>query len=482
MKHPKRFNSAQFINLHDERLTSHGLSRVNFEKIQIRMSIIDFKLKDLSYREIQDIILRTYSTTISKEFIAQTLVIAGKRAKWLNHYYDALVIPKIKVLECDEVFQGQNTCLFGAADKWSSYLVSLEFLQNRGHEAIKAQFEKFDRYFGDLQIIITDGLTTYPGVLDDILNEIIHLQCQVHAMRNIYKEQDIFKRKARVARRYQKKLENKVKTNKNLLAQKRSELRNYERQLTRWIKSRNSYYAQYGIKRYSKKSTWTVKQHKISNKLNYLRASIRSKKRTIKNLCRKRTKLAQDLDLSIKKYSEKQQINLQTGRLVARFKALLATSSRDYVIERPRYEQILQRSRYKIAPILRKFLQNHPRLFSLQLNDIDDLLSPNYRNSNTIERIFSLFRCFLNKIKTISKTETGYALLELLRFRHNFTPPKTGIHNRESPLKQVGIHSKYDNYIDALFQIPMSFTLLQTQLIEECPHIQRRLPPVGGAT
>lgn len=51
--------------------------------------------------------------------------------------------------------------------------------------------------------------------------------------------------------------------------------------------------------------------------------------------------------------------------------------------------------------------------------------------------------------------------MEILRFKYNMTPPKTGIHTHESPLQRLNIHTKYATYLNALFP-----SIQNTRLVE----------------
>jgi len=72
-------------------------------------------------------------------------------------------------------------------------------------------------------------------------------------------------------------------------------------------------------------------------------------------------------------------------------------------------------------------------------------------NTNGIEGIFGIMRPLLNQARLFYDTPQSEAILEIFRFKYNFSKPRTGPNRYQSPLERCGVHSRYKTYLDALF-------------------------------
>ncbi|MHA1341840.1 MAG: hypothetical protein ACTSRZ_17510 [Promethearchaeota archaeon] len=65
--------------------------------------------------------------------------------------------------------------------------------------------------------------------------------------------------------------------------------------------------------------------------------------------------------------------------------------------------------------------------------------------------IFGRSRAFLDKYRTILGSAFQESIFEILWLHHNLSRPYTGLRKDTSPLERLGVHSKYNNYLDVLF-------------------------------
>nr|MDO8116425.1 hypothetical protein [Candidatus Sigynarchaeota archaeon] len=120
---------ANFISPPTTPLTCPSRRDMLTSDVHLKRLIVDLKLDCLSYFEIKNHVKRIYGLDISRNYIADVIIDAGKRARHLNGIYDSKVRGHFKVIEIDETFQGQNTCFLGVTDKESTYLLLLVQLQ-----------------------------------------------------------------------------------------------------------------------------------------------------------------------------------------------------------------------------------------------------------------------------------------------------------------------------------------------------------------
>ncbi|OLS15277.1 MAG: hypothetical protein RBG13Loki_1058 [Promethearchaeota archaeon CR_4] len=232
---------------------------------------------------------------------------------------------------------------------------------------------------------------------------------------------------------------------------KRRQLKGKQARLVKAEQARDHYNTVHDIKRNAKNAPWTPERNVLKANLNQLRAEVRSKAATIATLEEQIPTLQKALKKVEKSYQKKKQASLQAGRLAARFKALLQSRPADFATGKAQLDTILARSKNVLAPKLRKFLKTHPELFATKVPDLDALCPPAAATTNIIEGIFGLLRPLLRKARHFGATPAAAALFEIVRLRHNLTPPYTGPNNGTTPLERVGVHSRYADYLDALF-------------------------------
>jgi len=413
--------------------------------------ILDLKVKDNSYNEIIDHCLWALDMKVTKEQIMEIIIAAGKRAKHLNGIYDELVQASVEILVLDEVFQGRSNCFFGCADARSHYLFLFQDLAHRSEEAISNALHSMGLSFDNLKLAITDGLASYPNAISTFLETVIHVLCQVHAYRIILRDQDCYHQDAKKALTALKEAELALERHRTTIHEKQIELSLKNRQLDNAIKKRDAYHLKHGIKKYSKKAPWTEQRLKLKAKIANLRAGIRSQNTTVKHLKQKTKSLQIVLFPLDQQYREKKQISLQTGRLVHRFHELMKCSVGDFPKVKMQFEECLIKSKYPIATKIRQFLKDHPALLVTKTKELATLCPPSVATTNIIEGIFGILRPLLTKGRHFHETPVTDAFFEIIRFHFNFTPPFTGINKDKSPLERAGVHSKYNDYLDALF-------------------------------
>lgn len=475
MKRPKSYNrpkfkkgsiiGAPYLPEILEVLSSRDLCRM----------VIDFKVKDLSHHEIEDFFARGLHLPITQPEIEAILLAAGTRAKQLNGIYDAQVHPHIETLEFDEIFQGRENCYLGCADAASHYLFMLEWIEGRSEDTLRRIMVALGDVFDEVKLIITDGLKAYSELIPETFEKAVHLFCTVHAFRIILREQEEVERGARKAYAKLKDLRTDLTHERSKIYAKRQKIKRRKRQLTRWIQKQDDYYRNYGIKKNAKKEIWTPERIWIKERLNFIRAMIRSQEKTLREAEEDFPKMKLAIAKAENAYLPKKQDALQSGRLVGEFKALLKSSPDDYSVRRAKFEQHLNGNSYSIAGKLRKFLKEHPEMFTTKTPYLDALCPPSMANTNIIESIFGRIRPFLKKARRFRPTPIATALFEIVRLRYNLTSPYTGPNRCQSPLERAGIRSKYRDYLDALLPPTREINYLCSSLFNPGRKSQSRL-------
>ena len=451
MKHPKlnKFSNV----LKSSCLSDNTIIKPNLilDETFIKRIIINLKLDDSSYNQIQRTFNQSFGLIVNKQFIADTLREDGARARHLNGIYDAMVKPQIKILEIDEIFQGRSNVFIGTADKRSRYLLQFKPIKNRQIPELKKILTPLLEHLDCPELIVTDGLQSYKTVIPRVFDSVPHLFCHVHALRVMFREQETYNTATNRALHKLEIPKKQLSNNTKTLYNKRRKLKRYELNLSRLIHVRDNYYRDHGIRPYSKDIKWTSKLLFFKDKLSFYRTIVRFLKRSIETKKTKILKLKKQLESLLLVYRQKQQISLQVGRLVGRFKRLLSCKNESFSVKKDNFERILEKSSYQLANKIKKFMKNNHALFTTKTPELEKIIKYAEHNTNIIEGIFGECRPILNKIRYLKNTDVSFAFLEIWRLKHNLSPPFTGIHNHECPLERCSIHSRYKTYLDALY-------------------------------
>jgi hypothetical protein len=430
------------------------VSRAEIETIVRKREIVYLKLADLSYNQIIDYFMNFRGVLLTKYHIASVMREAGRRARHLNGIYDARVSGRIRIIEIDEVFQGQKNCYLGVVDKESHYFLVFTRLANRSIESFKAVLEPLFDDLDQLELVITDALAAYKSVIPGVFEGVLHVICHVHGYRVFLKEGDKINRVAQKAATELQDKHDDLSEKKQSLIRKKRHLKGLEKRLLRNETKRQAFLSAHGIKKYAKKRKYMAQRKTFNMEANILRGSIRSLKKTLVSIGKKIQVGLAELSALEQDLAAKKQVALQSGRLIARFRRLLDCKPDVFEAELARYNAALDRSRYPVAAKIKKFIKNNPAIYATNLPNAKVSCPPNFINTNTAEGTFSISRPVLNKAKHFFDSEQSEALLEVFRLKFNMSAPYTGPNKHWSPLERAGVNSSFLTWIEALFPLP----------------------------
>ena len=242
---------SNFLNLPSTPLLTPSRFTLTKEDVDVKREIIDLKMKDMSYNQIVEHFAEHRNVKITKHYISDIILEAGKRAKHLNGIHDSLVRGRFKVIEIDEMFQGRSCCYLGVVDKESHYVLKFVRMGDRAREAFKEELELLLEAVENLEIIITDGYTVYKTLVPELADGIVHLLCHVHSYRIFIKEADAYHRQAADAFKKLKKMEARLGKARHALSLKRAQLKRLRKKVARLESNYDAYRAREGVKKYS---------------------------------------------------------------------------------------------------------------------------------------------------------------------------------------------------------------------------------------
>lgn len=432
------------------------ISRAEIEAIVRKREIVYLKMADLSYNQIIDYFMNFRGVLITKYHIASVMREAGRRARHLNGIYDVRVSKRIRIIEIDEVFQGQKNCYLGVVDKQSHYLLVFARLANRSIESFKAVLEPLFDDLDHLELVITDALAAYKSVIPGVFEGVLHVICHVHGYRVFLKEGEKINRAAQKAATELNDKKKDIAEKRHTLIVKKKHLKRLEERLLRNETNRQAFLSALGIKKYAKTRKHAAQRKVFNVKANVLRGSIRSLKKTLVSLGKKIQDGIADLAALEQDVATKKQVAFQSGRLIARFRHLLNCKPEAFEAELARYNAAIDRSKYPVAKKIKKFIKNNPAIYATNLPNAKVSIPPNLVNTNTAEGMFSISRPILDKAKHFFDSDQSEALFEVFRLKLNMSTPYSGPNKHWSPLERAGVNSSYQTWIEALFPLPGS--------------------------
>jgi len=410
--------------------------------------VTDLTLKGLSLNQTREHLHLLYNIDLTKHELQHIRYEAARKAKEVNHKLDRDVATKVKTMEIDEEFQGNENVILGAADKKSAYVLGIKHAPDRTEASLTAFLRPIARTCANIQVVITDLFRPYAAVVKSLFARARHLLCHVHACRAVMRRLSRLEAKAR---RLQRQAEEDAKTLDRLKGQikgadaKQKELAKKVRDLEGEMEALEE------KKRAAREGRTKIVDNQLESKnarLVRYRASAKELEKRLARMRKRRDKLAGQVRKVPRELKRSQQDALQSGRLAKKFYDLLDDRSPSFEAHKARFFEVLGRSRWTLAPYLAKFTNEHPELFSLRkARD----LAPNHQNTNRIEGIFGLFRPLLNSTRLLQTPAGINAYGELFRLYHNVTPPFTGPHNDTAPAERLGAKLHGKTYLDFLF-------------------------------
>ena len=241
---------STFLNLPSTPLLSPSRYSLTKDDIAVKREIIDLKMKDMSYNQIVEHFVEHRNIKFTKHEISDIILEAGTRAKHLNGIYDSKVRHRFKVIEIDEVFQGNSCCYLGVVDKESHYVLKFARMEDRARETFKEELELLLGAIENLEVIITDGFSIYKTLVPELCDGIVHLLCHVHSYRIFIKEADVYHRQAADALKNLKKEEGRLVDAKHALSSKRRQQKRLGDKVARIESKYDAYRSRMGFKKY----------------------------------------------------------------------------------------------------------------------------------------------------------------------------------------------------------------------------------------
>ena len=94
--------------------------------------------------------------------VRKVLMKNHRRIQVVNHKFDFLLIPCIRLLEIDETFKGMRVSLLVVIDTWTGYILYFSWLKERSKDGILNALATLKGQLGEILLVLTDGAPYFP--------------------------------------------------------------------------------------------------------------------------------------------------------------------------------------------------------------------------------------------------------------------------------------------------------------------------------
>ena len=424
------------------------LSRVEHRQI------LDLLLAPMSPNRLARHFSHVFQKHISPWNIKQLLLSCKKQIEMVNERFDKIVGRKVIILQIDETFKGQKVSILVVIDAITGYIFHLEWLDRRTEEVISKQLSPLRETLRNITLVMTDGAPYFPEVVKNLCPDAFHQICLVHVKRGLYQYLQDYKTKYHEdLRTYQSVhkalLSNKVKTKEKRYIQKK-----LVQKLKYWEQKRREAREKYNVLPYQRGILEKFPDLRMINeKLNFVRAQIRSLNHTIENLGEQETSLKAQKDSAFQQKNKAWGKYMVKCRLLHRFYRLFNLKGERYEIERVKLLSYLKEKCEEDCELLQeisRLLLKTNSLDTVNKADCPIQLNFHYINTNTIENINSQIRPFLECLRKITNSDYIKTYFSLLRLYLNTRRPFSGMRCDTSPLERYGYDLRGKDYLDLL--------------------------------
>ncbi|MHA1292949.1 MAG: transposase [Promethearchaeota archaeon] len=444
----------QFKDCINGEICSHNDNRnCPFTRSEQRQ-ILDLLLVPMSPNRISRHLSCVFRKNISPWKIKKLLLSYGIKIRKLNERFDRIARRKIIIIHIDETFKGQKISVLILIDAITGYILHLEWLERRTEEAISKQLSPLRELLKNVILVITDGASYFLENVKKLCPDAFHQICLIHVMRGLYTYLQTYKTN------YQEKLrtyQSLIKTQKNIKMKKKE--KRYSRKkllqkLNYWKQKRRNSRDAYRVTPYQKGILDRFPElRKINEKINLVRAKLRSLEYTIEKLGEKEISLKVQTEIALEQKNKAWGEYMVKCRLLHQFYQLFNLKEEAYQKERFKLLSKLQQKNIEKCEFSREILRillKAKHLDTVNKAECPVQLNLKYINTNAIESINSRIRPFLECLRKITNSLYIKTYFDFLRLYLNTTRPFSGIRSDTSPLERYGYDLRGKDYLDLL--------------------------------
>ena len=408
----------------------------------IQHTILEFQLSGRSGNELA-YALKSKGIPFNRTKIDSFLKIFYRLIQEINTQIDRMVSPMINTIEADETFKGNEIKFFECMDHNSGYLMAFLLIDDARFDTLFPHYEALLQRFPKIRYIITDLAPVYPNIISKVNSsykkQIEHIQCQVHAVRNILKEMQPISQQYRKQRQNLRSLTESIRIKKEKRKKCLKSLRYYEKRLHLLLQQRDTLQKALGVRRCQKNILTKHPQLKtLNSKISYVRSTIKGKDNALESYNNTLNTLEKKLT-SVKMKEKKLWYEYITQRKM--FKQFIAYCKHSIVSLKEFTDRIKgyrKGSCKSFGTFLSRFATHKCGLFRLH-QYLDTHVSVNRLiSTNRIESFNNWVKPYKDVRRTWKDTKLTSGYTELMRLKFNLTRRLNNNSRNLSPLEKLG--------------------------------------------
>ncbi len=384
--------------------------------------------------------------------VRKVLMKNHNRIQVVNHKFDFILIPSIRLLEIDETFKGMRVSILVVLDTWTGYILYFNWLKERSENGLVNALEPFRDQLDNILLVLTDGATYFPEVVRNLCPQAVHQICLVHVIRNLFRPMRAGRIPYSNAKKKVKIIRRKIGRLKQTTIKRRKRVKNLRQQVKYWEKSRFNLRLRLGVKASQKNILMKYPRLKsLNDGLNLRRTKVRSMNNSAQNVKARNLVLKAELKQAENTMHVLWAEYMADWRLFHRFYDLFDLKPKNYAIQRIELIKTLQNTGSELGIEILRVLTTIKNLDSVKQPDSPIQMTKSLINTNFIESTNSRIRPYLEILRKIGDTEYCSAYFDLIRLYLNTCRVFSGFRKGTSPVERLGYDMRHRNYLDVIF-------------------------------
>jgi len=367
----------------------------------------------------------------------------------INKKFDEIASKCISILEWDETFKGMKYKVLVVMDSITGYVYMVDRIPERSYDEIKAALKPLESILRKVQVVLTDGATYFPKVVEDLCPNAEHQICLVHVMRGVHADLRKIKKPYGDALSKVKKIRDHLKSAKNSLEEKRMNKKKKGQKLRYHKGKREKLRKKHKVKPYQKgiweKFPELKKNYEIINKT---QSELRSVSLSVENGVQRIKSLKEKLKEAKKNMHSEWAKYMKECKIKTEFYNLFLHRQEEYERKKNAFIEKLQAGPSNdMHDRMLRLLKEVPGLDAINRADAKHPLKRNFINTNGIESFNSKFRELLESMRNVFDSPYCRTRIQLFRLHHNADRPHHGSRDQLAPIERYGYNLRGRNSV-----------------------------------
>ena len=418
--------------------------------------LVFFTIQNVGLRALRYFCEEVLQFHISIPAIQKVICHAGKRAKQKLAALDLKAGEFASVIYMDTTWKGLFAKFFAEIAREGNYLFCLEPVKKDSAAAVQPHLRRLAEVCHNLRLVVTDMALGFEKAIPRVFRGVIHLFCRNHMLKAVDRVMPEARKDFGEAKEKLVKSNGPAKTVRKWLEKDRKHMYNARSYRKKLQKEKVKICQEHKIPVKPNGAIKAPKKglppflRKLSGRIGKAQAKESRYNAQIARQLAKRAKTGEAVEVARKAYFKQWHKYAADRQIFTQFKSLLrATTLREFVRLRQQLQRRIAHSPSKVAAKVGEYLRS-PNLTRYFHFPEEERAALGPINTNQVEGFFAQMRVTLDGLRNAPNTPYVRARLVLLRFWHNVVGPLSGPNAGISPCRQLGIHLRPGNPIQAI--------------------------------